>query len=248
VTRLKHAVVLAAGLVALTTLGTFVNPRRVSAQLTPTSPIVPVKVTNTPLPVTAQGTIAVSGPVQAQQSGPWTVGLTPGTSVGLAPGTTVGFTPGTAVNATLTGGTVSIGNPTTDPVAVRDVDRSGDPFQVTAFLNFQPGELNAVVSDLGIPAGKRLVVEHVSAFFSLPAGQTLVVASISGIALHGGSLLRGQDVFVPVQTAPTVFLEQHQTLLYIDGGFSVGVSAVRSLPDQGGGGAISVIGHLTPAQ
>jgi hypothetical protein len=42
-----------------------------------------VTVVNTPLPVTGNvtATLAGGGVVQAQQSGPWTVGLTPGTTI-----------------------------------------------------------------------------------------------------------------------------------------------------------------------
>src|SRR5262245_59441933 len=77
---------------------------------TPPNPITPVLVTNTPLPVVPQGaievsgTVAVAGPVQVQQSGPWTVDVGTLPSVGINP----------ANNS------VTVGNANSNPVPVRN--------------------------------------------------------------------------------------------------------------------------------
>jgi hypothetical protein len=53
-------------------------------QGTPNRPPTPVEVVNTPLPVTGNLNAAVVGPVAAQQSGPWNVGITGTPNVNVA--------------------------------------------------------------------------------------------------------------------------------------------------------------------
>jgi hypothetical protein len=88
--RLRIAVGVASSLVAVAAL-TIILAGRGEAQGTGTGNGLPsgpnVTVVNTPLPVTGNvtATLAGGGVVQAQQSGPWTVGLTPGTTVAVVP-------------------------------------------------------------------------------------------------------------------------------------------------------------------
>ena len=113
-----------------------------------------VEVVNTaanPVPVT--GTIA-GGTVQAQQSGAWAVSVAGTPTVHLD-------------------GAVQIGNTTGAPVPVFDVACGArQPFQAFVVDGFQAGEGN--VGDRAsftVPAGKRLVIEHVSFQEEVPAGQ-----------------------------------------------------------------------------
>ncbi len=99
-----------------------------------------VNVVNTPgnpVPTKAQGTTAIAGTVQAQQSGNWNVGIT-----------------GTP--------TVSIGNTAAAPVLVRDVENPArQPFGQTFNFTIPDGMIQGQTS-LSLPAGKHLVIEYVS--------------------------------------------------------------------------------------
>jgi hypothetical protein len=90
--------------------------------------------------------IAVAPPaalmtVDAQQKGPWTVGIDP------------------------TRNTVRLPNTATNPLPVTVVNPGADsgrrPFQARVFVN--PTNEGVAVTTLTIPAGKRLIIEHVSA-------------------------------------------------------------------------------------
>ena len=108
---------------------------------TPTQPVLVVNAANAPVPVAVHGShgVSVIGPVDAQQSGPWTVGLT-------------------------AGATVTVANTAGAPVLVRDVDDLREPFQAySGLVLFEPIP-NIHSADLGVvPDGKRLVIEHFSA-------------------------------------------------------------------------------------
>lgn len=95
--------------------------------------------------------VDVAGAVQASQQGPWNVGVV---------------------------GTVAVVNPTTGPLVVRDIDRpTAQPFNVNVDLVIPDGNQgeNAFIP---IPAGKLLVVEHISAFASVPLDQVMEQFSV----------------------------------------------------------------------
>ncbi len=147
--RLNVAAGVAALLILVGTL-TVVSPRTGEAQIGST----PVRVVNTPLPVTGNVNAAVTGNVNANVAG--TVGLTPGATVQVA---------GVA--------DVLIGNTDSAPVPVVDLNDARDPFQTRVFLSIEAGSTQEQVA-FEIPSGKRLVIEHVSSRVQGPAGERYI--------------------------------------------------------------------------
>jgi hypothetical protein len=228
------------GLAMLVTGMTLSTPRHVNAQLPTTIPVVPVKVTNTPLPVAPQGVTTVSGtvgisslpPVQAQQAGPWTMALSHGTVVGLADGSMV-----------------NVGNSADNPVLVRDVDRAAgqsdnraaELFQSEAEMFFINGFADQ--SLITVPAGKRLVVDHESVWIGLPFGEKLfnVEFSVSSSSHGHRDFLAPQEIstdFGPV------YLANHQTQFYANAGDSVGCGARKSTTTPNGELFCTISGHF----
>jgi len=80
---------------------------------------------------------------------------------------------------------VSVVNTASEPVPTFDVDsRARQPFQEVLVKILNPGEANGG-SSLTVPAGKRLVIEHVTADAIAPSGQGLwlsIVTTIGGNA------------------------------------------------------------------
>jgi hypothetical protein len=119
-------------------------------------PTIPVVVTNTltePVPVKVTGNVGVGGPVQAQQSGPWTVGIS-----------------GTP--------TVQVASALTNPVFVRDVNDAVQPFQTHGPFNVPAGkrlvieDLSATAHGVGVTGGSFNVGTRVGGnfeFHSFPA-------------------------------------------------------------------------------
>ncbi len=94
---------------------------------------------------TANVNVANSPSVKAQQSGPWTVGIS-----------------GTA--------NVQVISSVSNPVYVRDVNNALQPFTQEFDLAVASNALTAV-SSFTVPAGRRLVIENVSAEAHVPSGQ-----------------------------------------------------------------------------
>jgi len=132
---------------------------------------------------TAGNVNVVNSPVvQAQQSGAWNVGLTGSP-------------------------TVQVGNSATNPVLIRDVDRpTAQPFQQVVDCSLFE-EQGVCTGDLGVPDGKLLVIEQVSAEAAAPAGQWLMFHVINRLApdlsirFHrlAAVQLEGTHWFVPSQ-------------------------------------------------
>jgi hypothetical protein len=127
-------------------------------------------VVNTPLPISGTVNAAISAPVAVSSLPPIT---------------------GT-VNATLSNPAVSINNTAISPVLVRNVDDGQHPFEVDLTLTNDPTTWGPTTStcngppvstqcqiSFDVPAGQRLVVEHVSAYVDGAQGQTYQ-ALISG--------------------------------------------------------------------
>ena len=114
-----------------------------------------VSVVNTaanPVPTQAQGTTNIAG----------NVSVTNTPTVNLASGSTVSVTNTPTVNLA-SGASVSISNTTANPVLVRSVDDAvRQIFQKQMQINMAAGEFGKNASFF-VPAGKRLVIEHVSA-------------------------------------------------------------------------------------
>jgi len=113
---------------------------------------------------------------------------------------TLGFAPGSAV---------TVDNPASSPVLVRDVDR-GTPFQKTGNSLQSPFEVR-----FGAPAaGQRWIVEHVSSTVSVSSSQnqTLDVWYFRlGIGFSG-------DTLIPQKTTPSFTVTNSQTKFVVNAG------------------------------
>ena len=119
---------------------------------------------NAPTSQTQNVNVVNTPSVNAQQSGTWNVGITGTPVVGLDAGNnTVKFD---AVN-----NTVKV-DPT-NPLSIRDVDNPArQPFRKSVFVSFPDGATFAAINPgINPPAGKRLVIEAVSASGNIPSGQ-----------------------------------------------------------------------------
>lgn len=168
--------------------------------------VVPVNVTNTPLPVTGTVNATVTGTVNASQSGSWNVGVN-----NLPAVQNVSFN-GTAQP-------VSFSNTATTPVFNRDVDNGKNPFvEVMDLDNRTPPGINCsaitqctATFPTPIPVGKRFVVEHVSAIVQGSTGQQYLV-SLNGntndyFVLHLQASIPGLDSFT-ANHEMRVYIEQ----------------------------------------
>lgn len=169
---LKKTLSLSLGLVVLATTALVITTGTLGAQSShlnlfaaPPPPSIPVNVTNTPL--------AVTGTVNANISTPIAVSSLPAITGN--------------VNATLTNSSVTVTNAATSPVLVRNVDDGQHPYEVDLTLTNDPttwgpptsgGSCNSPTGatqcqvSFDVPAGQRLVVEHVSAYVDGASGQT----------------------------------------------------------------------------
>ena len=86
---------------------------------------------------------------------------------------------------------VNVVNTPASPVQVRDVDNPAkQPFQAEAMGGFADGA--STTGDIPIttvPAGKRLVIEHVSVFGTMLPGQKMVRAVMHRFSVFGHSLV-----------------------------------------------------------
>jgi hypothetical protein len=80
---------------------------------------------------------------------------------------------------------VIVVNAPAQPVPVEDATVLGERWQRLAFTDFQPGDSRKTAS-FNVPAGKRLVIEHASAFVGLTPSHGVALAqfdtTVSGIA------------------------------------------------------------------
>src|SRR5262245_3209475 len=144
-----------------------------------------------PLPVpvtgTVSGTVSVSGTVPVTG----TVGLTPGSSV-------------------------SIANPASNPVLVRDVDAG--PRRI-AYQSTQTPNCFGVLCEVTfptVPANHRLVIQHLTANATFGGANTFVLVAL----VTGGQ--GGSNFFAPFvnggQTSSGITAFDKEVLVYIDGG------------------------------
>jgi hypothetical protein len=158
---MKRSLSLALGLVVLATVAVLIttgtvgaSPRLTSINAAPPTPSIPVNVTNTPLAVSIAGTPTVNANI------------------------------GGTVNANLTNSSITVGNPATNPVLVRDVDnpanntfesyvcRSGGSYAG----NCSPGSDTVTIptaTNSGAPA-KMLVIDNVSGTCSAAPGGEII--------------------------------------------------------------------------
>ena len=176
---------------------------------------------------------------------------TPGVSYGQGGGTKSVEVVNTAANpvpvtGTIAGGTVQIGNTPSAPVPVLDVASGArQPFQAFIVEALQDGENNAGDrASFTVPAGKRLVIEHVTYLEPVPAGQGRRVrldAVADGRACRHQLLLERGPGF----SGGTEDVKASQPIrAYADGGTSVIFRVSRNATSGVSGFNISVSGYL----
>jgi hypothetical protein len=164
--KITRVILAGLGLGLVTLVLAFFNSRPTSGQLPP--PVVPVRVTNTPLPVQGSVNAAVAGTVNASQNGAWNVGVN-------------NFPATQSVSFNGAPQPVSLSNTTAAPLFTRDVDNPArQPVLGTCDAISQLPVNNYVSCDLSftspttsftsVPAGQRLVIEFVSGTADVPTG------------------------------------------------------------------------------
>jgi hypothetical protein len=178
--------------------------------------------------------------VGASQNGAWNVGVNNSSSNPVPVSGTVGID--TSSN------TVQLGNPANSPGLVEDVGAPGRiAFQESVQLDFTAGDTHTANVIL-VPAGKRLVIEFVSAGWVIPSGQTIVQLSVE-------TIFQGHDAFhffAPVMTGSSTIGDwaalSQETSLYADHlsnpGGDVAINVYRSDSTGSGNGALTVSGYL----
>ena len=186
-------------------------------------PSLPVKVTNTPLPVTGSVNAAVTGTVNATITNTPSVNVSSLPAVQLAAGTTVG----------VTGGTFSLANTPATPIFTRGVDNpANQPFAQTLCFSSASGGCNAAPGQFTVPtvtgtpsaAVQRLVIEYYSAqcqFVNAADGglNLEVITAGSDNFYYIGPL--SLDASVPGASQPNPYKYNQQTRIYADPGTPV---------------------------
>jgi len=222
--NIKKRAFAAAAVMALAAAGVLISGSHNIAQAGPGS--APVSITS-PLPLPITGTATVSGTVGATQSGTWNVGISGTPNVTAAQGGTwnVGITGTPSVNVT-------------DTVAVRNVDEKG---RIPYMQNVDVGCLTSVFCDAvypPVPAGMRLVVEHVSAnIFVNPGGVNATFLFAANRAVRFS--LPGRSM-----AAPNLVGVNEQVLAYYEAGEQPTYEVVFSTPSNSGSVGSAISGYL----
>lgn len=201
----------------------------------------PVLVTNMgasqAVPVSPQGTTPVSGTVAATQNGTWNVGISGTPTVNLGAGNTVGIN-----------GSLQVGNTASSPVLVRDVDNAARlAFQASASITLADGTTFATSTITTVPAGKRLVIEYISALAATQTGQK----ALAQIQVYQGTTPYLHRVALSLQGTFTTsfgtgdeFVAGQSTRLYADAGTAVIVEIGRSASSGAAKGVFVISGYL----
>jgi hypothetical protein len=173
-----------------------------------------------PLPLTVQGTVLATQNGQfnvgAAQTGQWNVGIN--------------GTPNVAISGTPT---FKLNNTAILPLPVYNVDAIGRiPYQKVASMSGQCFNLtNCDFSFGAVPAGHRLVVQHITGIGQFNAEPTKV--SVVALNTQGQPIM---DFFAPINGVASAF--DQSVLFYVDAGFNVFVTMAAG-PQTFAGGNLS---------
>ncbi len=182
-----------------------------------------VQVVNTaanPVPVTGNVTAALSGPITATVSGPLTLA---------------------------SGSTVTVGNSALNPVIVQDAATARQPVFGGNGCFFSGA--GCAVDLYTVPAGYRLVVEHVSVNIQLNADQYISNATIGQGIIGPNTPYIGEplDYFVPQQLAGTsIYQANFQTLLFYGANQIFRLSLGKTSASGAGAANARFTGYLIP--
>lgn len=157
---------------------------------------------------------------------------TPTVNVGNTPTVTVSNFPATQPVS----GSVLVANDTANPVPLRDVDNpASQPF---AFNGFSFWSVNSQTTGVSftVPAGKRLVIEQVSAQANVtsiaPTKQVTLYVSATAGGTVAAYYFTGTDVGEFAGTGRDWVVASSQTRSYADAGTTVSITAFRSYTDN----------------
>ncbi len=182
-----------------------------------------VQVVNTaanPVPVTGNVTASLSGPVTATVSGPLTLA---------------------------SGSTVTVGNSALNPVIVQDAATARQPVFGGNGCFFSGA--GCAVDLYTVPAGYRLVVEHVSINIQVPADQFISQALIGAGAVGPNTSFIGDpfDYFVPQQlSGTTIYQSNFQTLLFFEANQIFRLALGKTSQSGNGSANARFSGYLIP--
>ena len=174
----KKSLIAFAGLFVLLGLIALVTPRTSVGQKNTAPQDVRLVGTTVTQPVSASSPLPVTGSVGI--NGTPTVGLAAGSSVAINGTPVVGLDAGNnTVKFDAVNNTVKID--TANPLPVRDADNPArQPFQAHGSNTFvDGGRVISAVTITTVPAGKRLIIEHVSVFGVMLAGQKMIETAIT---------------------------------------------------------------------
>jgi hypothetical protein len=226
ITSVKDRIVLLAVFATLGLIGMFMSAHPVTAQSSGQPSGGPNVTIAGPLPV------PVAGTVSATQSGPWNVGITGGLPPLTFP----------------SGATLAIGNSPSNPVPIHDVDRDQEPYNSGIARNCFFAGAQCQLEVTTVPAGKRLVIEHVSGEI-LTAPGTQVDAAIvqllpSGATTGPEMIVVPQLVFADASQGRAIYAFNHPTKLYFDQNQTVLFSVYSPGATSNQGAGVSVTGYF----
>ena len=192
-----------------------------------------VTVGNTPLPVT--GNVAVSGIIDARQSGPWTVGATQSGTWFVGASQIGSWNVGLVGTPTVK---VDLGSA---PLLVKNISDAADVFQTSVQMTIPDNFCCGPVGEFIVPGGKRLVIEDVSA----SAHINNEIATIQVTTTAAGSTV--DHSVLGMQTgANQEAAAGRVTRLYADAGTTVKVSAHRNGLSGPATFTVSLSGYYVP--
>jgi hypothetical protein len=139
-------------------------------------------------------------------------------------------------------GSVTVANPATNPVLVRNLDEPGRaPYHSEGFFAIQGNVGGATVSGPSVPSGKRLVIESISGFISLDHATPFQVA---GLVVGTTGVAYAPAVFQGTQNGKDSYVFNAHVLAYADAGQGPSVlvqfsDATLQTPGSGLNAAIS---------
>ena len=221
-----------------------------------TSSVVVVNSTQQPVPVSILDTpsINIANTPSITLSGTPSVSLAPGASVSIAntPSVSLANTPNVNVANTPTVNvgnqpTVTVVTSTPAPLLARDVDNPArQPFQAQLSFGLPFGQTGVISPVTVVPAGKQLVVEHVSVAGYMPTGQKLLQVAIwttvGGIS--GEHVLTVSPQGTDSGGVNDFFTVSQDLRLYSDPGSTIYCSGVRDNSTSTGNIAGTISGYL----
>jgi hypothetical protein len=149
---------------------------------------------------------------------------------------------------------VLVVNPNTSPVPTLAIDPANGRFQASLDIDLFPGVLGNTSAFFAVPAGKVMVIEHISIHGFVPSGQKMIfdLQTFSGGAsqhhwLESVDEGDGFTQLLPDGTSVTaeVFRSSESVRLYGDPGSNLFFNGTRNAAAGQGRATITVSGYLT---